>query len=224
MYEADGLKFARGNNTIYNEGVQGIKHCGFEPKTVVDIGAYAGCLAIYAAAKFGAHCLAVEPVSFKDLYENCELNGVRNRIAILSAAVWNGVTIVGVNGDAGPCNAPGHNNFQWDSNIPFSTVKFTDLLQVFAGIDYLKIDTEGSEYNFLEPGCLDLLQDRVRWIDLELHAPLPAEAGHVHKFYKGLDRTQCQDRVFGLLKEAGFKREDKSEFSQPANRSCWSKA
>jgi FkbM family methyltransferase len=141
--------------------------------TVVDIGANLGAFALYAARQGAKAVLAYEPNSaaFRCLQRNVEANGlsgiVRPRRLAVSAVAGQDVRF--------PCAPSAYNRIAAeDESGEFETVRTTSLAEILArdaaqGIDLLKLDCEGAEYDILfSTGPLDIR--RVREIRMEYHS------------------------------------------------------
>lgn len=116
--------------------------------TVIDIGANVGAFCIRAARRT-AHVVAVEPVTFALLRENCRLNQAQVHI------------IEGALGDGKP------REILWDdARCMAPTFPLKKIIAMAGGCDFLKCDCEGAEWQI---DHRDLLG--IRRIEMELHLP-----------------------------------------------------
>jgi len=141
--------------------------------TVVDIGANLGAFALYAARNGARIVLAYEPngAAFRCLQRNIEANGfsgtVRPRQLAVSAVAGKNVRF--------PLAPSVYNRIAAENESgEFETVRTTSLAEILVrdavqGIDLLKLDCEGAEYDILFSAApLDL--GRVREIRMEYHS------------------------------------------------------
>jgi FkbM family methyltransferase len=141
--------------------------------TVVDIGANLGAFALYAARRGARTVLAYEPngAAFRCLQRNIEANGlsgtVRPRQLAVSALAGQKVKF--------PCAPSVYNRVATEGESgEFETVGTTSLAEILAhdavqGIDLLKLDCEGAEYDILFSAApADI--GRVREIRMEYHS------------------------------------------------------
>jgi FkbM family methyltransferase len=141
--------------------------------TVVDVGANLGAFALYAARRGARTVLAYEPngAAFRCLQRNVEANGlsgtVRPRQLAVSAVAGQNVKF--------PLAPSVYNRIAAEEEPgEFETVRTTSLSEILErdavqGIDLLKLDCEGAEYDILFSAApLDIA--RVREIRMEYHA------------------------------------------------------
>ena len=141
--------------------------------TVVDIGANLGAFALYAARQGAKAVLAYEPNSaaFRCLQRNVEVNGlsdiVRPRQLAVSAVAGQHVRF--------PSAPSAYNRIAAEGESgKFETVRTTSLAEILArdaaqGIDLLKLDCEGAEYDILFSTASSDIR-RVREIRMEYHS------------------------------------------------------
>lgn len=139
------------------------------PKVVVDIGSHIGGTALFCASK-GALVYAYEPErsNFEQLEKNVKANGFQNKIHIFRKAVGAGKKrYLHIHEKNEGCHS-------FDEKIAegmSERVQMVDVIsaeEVFKDIphcDFLKIDCEGAEYEFLE----DLPVEKIDQISMELH-------------------------------------------------------
>jgi len=141
---------------------------------VIDIGAHCGGLSLTAVQSGAKHVLAFEATSLNYYYlvKNIYLNHFEKIILPYHLAV-------STNSGTEQAFYMGNSNI-WNSNASkYSTkgkkykaysIAFTDILKQFKIIDYLKIDVEGMEFEFIKPTEeLGKLLQHVRYLDLEVH-------------------------------------------------------
>jgi FkbM family methyltransferase len=147
----------------------GLEQINLSPEdTVIDIGANIGMFSIYIKKKFGCKVIAFEPVSvnFEHFKKNIELNGLSindfelHNVAITSKE--NDIIQIGTP----PYNSGGSSIFHKCDII--SNCK-TERLHKYITKDckYLKIDTEGGEFEII-PDILDVLNN-FKYIGIEYH-------------------------------------------------------
>jgi FkbM family methyltransferase len=170
---------------------------GFEPKIIVDAGAYIGLSALFFAAKYPkAHIICIEPN--KDNYAFLKRNteGYKN-ITCLNTAVWNTSRLLEVK-DYGH----GHWGFvveetDKESAESFTSTSISDLIKKYNinGIDILKIDIEGAEKEMFSNNFHAWLP-RTKVIMIELH----------DHFKKG-----CSTAFYDALKQHNFTSYERGE-------------
>jgi len=122
---------------------------------VLDIGANVGGFAIGAALKV-KHVYAIEPIFYKELEENIELNNISN-ITILPIALGDGIKNVTLS------------FFGKKREDAIPTYTFKDICKIIQDqnnhtISFLKCDCEGYEW-YITPSDLD----GIRKIEMEIH-------------------------------------------------------
>lgn len=140
--------------------------------TVVDIGANIGTYALYAARCGATSVLAYEPnsASFNILQRNVEVNRLSGAIQPRQLAVS---AVAGQNVRF-PLAPSVYNRIAAENESgEFESVQTTNLAEILAhdalqGIDLLKIDCEGAEYDILLGAASEDLQ-RIREIRMEYH-------------------------------------------------------
>lgn len=143
-------------------------------KTIVDIGAYIGCTALYFLSKFPEakiFCLEPDNASFDLLQINTSAHAERTHL--IKAAAWNSDTTI----RALPLKRP---RFKWSAkfteecaheDLPgVKTVSIPSFLKVSGApfIDLLKIDIEGGEFILFEKNCCDWIS-RIKNLMIEFH-------------------------------------------------------
>ncbi len=140
---------------------------------VVDIGANLGAFALYAARRGARTVLAYEPngAAFRCLQRNIEVNGLSGTIRPRQLAV---AAVAGQNVRF-PLAPSVYNRIATEEERgEFEIVRTTTLAEILAreavqGIDLLKLDCEGAEYDILFSAApLDM--SRVREIRMEYHS------------------------------------------------------
>ncbi len=138
---------------------------------VVDIGAHAGSLTCFAAAR-GCRVLAVEPLEIDRLAKNIYTNQLQRKVSIIQAAVV--------------ANAPSEHCMRRVANDAMVGVAYLEdrtmdggdalgitpqqILDIFGPPDFLKFDIEGGEWELLHLGVLQPLLQASRFVDFEVHA------------------------------------------------------
>lgn len=167
-FQVDGLNM-EGFPSIYNGAVQIIKDHTGPLKTVVDIGAHQGSLALHAAKRGAERVLAVEPHpgNFQFLVRNIHVNGYWGTVIPLPYAVAE------IGRDTGYLADIKFNGNGGQFKVP--AMSFLRLLRrAYLPVDYLKMDIEEYEYvifaedqrRFLEP-----VMSKIRYTEIECHAP-----------------------------------------------------
>lgn len=146
-------------------------------KVVVDIGANIGVFALYAAHVLKAsRVFAYEPHagSFACLQRNIRENGLENRISAWQLAVTDAPgQQVRLTMGAGPYNtlfADEHPDMAgvYGATESVRTTNMAEIVRAAGGIDVLKLDCEGSEYDILLGSTPDVLR-QVGEIRMEYH-------------------------------------------------------
>jgi FkbM family methyltransferase len=171
-------------------------------RTVVDIGANLGVFALYAARQGASRIIAFEPnaAAFGCMQRNIAESRMEQRILPRRLAV---------SGTAGrtvrfPRDASVYNAIAPDDAAgDFETVETVSLAAIVAqdapqGIDLLKMDCEGAEYDILYASDAPL--ERVREIRMEYHGGRGAELA---EYLRGrgfrIDRLEPDGRWTGML-------------------------
>jgi FkbM family methyltransferase len=200
IFNIEGIKFRckdKFDKIIFEDATRDLKIHRQQPlRTVVDIGAHMGSVSLYAA-KIGAQKVyALEPSweNYSYLVHNILLNGFYSIIPIKSSVVKN--SFLGFEKlRYGRYLNSGQKSLLYrtdgfDEYESVGTIGFKDILKwvinykhnkehhfnTYNIIDYLKIDIEGGEFDFLDDTdeeLIDLL-NKVRYINLEIH-PLDNE-------------------------------------------------
>ncbi len=157
---------------------------------VVDIGANIGVFSLQAC-QAGATVTAYEPMAdtCKVMQANVNANGMSDRIAVVRKGVaqdsGSREIFLGNRNHSMSCSFFPHENTSADS-VTIQTIAFADVLAAHTRIDFLKIDCEGAEFEFLVPGCNLSNVDR---IVLEYHEITP-------EFRKGTLEAVLRHRGF----------------------------
>jgi FkbM family methyltransferase len=181
-------------------------------KTIVDIGANMGSFAIYAARSCPdarIFCYEPHPRNFEFLTQNILVNALGQRITAFQCAV----AATSDQRTFGLGQSPTH-SFLGAETGDFETVRCTTLTEILSsrclgGIDFLKINCEGAEYEILEScGPNDL--KRVANIRLEYHNLDGATKNgrYISQFLEGqgykIERFTRYIEKSGLFEESGF--------------------
>lgn len=201
----DGLKIIIRNNIwdarivaeVFLSGVyiKNINISPHSPPVVVDVGAYIGDFALYAAKYLNAHVIAYEPIqeNFGILLENIKINDLEDKIKPWNKAIGLDTSLVlNVTKKEDEIHA---SSFMYSDTGERITVESGTLEDVFNEnkinkIDILKIDCEGCEYDVLLNSPNKVFQ-RIKNIVFEYHEIL----NHEEKLFM----------IFKKLKEAGYK-------------------
>jgi len=161
-----------------------------EPRVVIDIGAHIGGTSILCA-KRGAEVYAYEPEkeNFKLLTENVVKNGFENKIHCTKKAVGNKGkrTLYLHSGNSGKASLSEKSK----TTEQIDCIPISDVFKNISHCDFLKIDCEGAEYEFIK----DIPFEKVSQISMELHKGNQQEIidylkNYYKVFYKpALDRT-----------------------------------
>lgn len=145
-----------------------------ELDTVIDLGAYIGDFAVWAAKEFNAKkVLAVDadPENFSFIPENIKLNNVEKIVKPIHKAIYSEsnkkVSIKAPSEDIHAVKAIDSDESKGD--IP--TITFKKLLQnnKISFIDFLKVDIEGAEEFVFTDENKSIFKDKVRFVALEAH-------------------------------------------------------
>lgn len=151
------------------------KHFGIMPKdVVVDIGANIGSFSVYAAwLQPTARVLAVEPLeaNFSLLKRNAEINKLANlevfRMGIMGQA--GEVRIYHGTGSAEASSSVLLTGIVDESRVEkVPCISFVELMDKVPRCDFLKVDCEGAEYDFL-PSAPSASLKKVRKLAMEYH-------------------------------------------------------
>lgn len=175
---------------------------GFEIRkndVVFDIGAHIGAFSIFAA-KSKANVYAFEPVpeNYELLKENVELNTAKNITPVNKAVLSRKQTIKII---LSPGHTGGHSQFFSAFNSTYlsenkneyveaETVSLQDFIEKneIRGIDFLKMDCEGAEYDILF-NCPDSILGKIKKISMEYHC---------------IDKKRDSAALKGFLEKKGF--------------------
>jgi FkbM family methyltransferase len=142
-----------------------VKYDRWPMEIVVDLGAHYGSLSLMAAAR-GARVIAVEPVWFKPLVTNITNNCLSDKIIPLPLVVTRDTEREKIrlasSGNDGMIGA-----YYQASSVCLrawaQSISFRNIMRLCPdGVDYLKVDIEGSEYEIFAPD-LALRTGRRTW-------------------------------------------------------------
>lgn len=139
---------------------------------VIDIGAHVGAVSLVAAKKGAKKVIAYEADSrnYQCLCENIRINNFEKVITAHHLAV---ASRTGEKRRLCTGYESGGTSFYCDpANFKeeVGTIAFKDIIREHKEIDYLKIDVEGAEFEFIEPNEeVHELFKRVSFLDLETH-------------------------------------------------------
>lgn len=181
---------------------------------VIDLGAHAGGFAVYAAKKGAKRVYAYEAdtENFKCLEENIAMNQLKDIIIPYHRFVAAQSDKLYPLYDG---NQSGMHSLYWASNHireRVKTIAFKEILGEFDKIDYLKIDVEGAEFEFIEPTEeIRTLFQRVRYLDIQYH---PQMITHFSSLGDKVDKEllekikwnfdTCEEYMREFLKTCGF--------------------
>lgn len=144
----------------------------FKPSVVIDIGSCIGMLAIFAAKQGAETVVAVEPApdNFVNILENISLNNT-SKIRSLLCAITNKDDdkrmIYRAGGNVGQTSLEFNSAVSYDA-MRVVTVSFNSLMNDYQEVDYLKIDVEGAEYEFIDDTAIESLK-KVKFLDIDTH-------------------------------------------------------
>ena len=152
------------DNILYGEQSKAYYRIPENPRVVVDLGAHIGGTSILCAG-LGAEVYAYEPIkeNYDLLCENVKLNGFSEQIHCYKKGVgYPGVRKLYLN----PKNS-GMACFSVSSGFKeyVDIISINEVLRDIPECDFLKIDVEGAEYEFIN----DLPFEKIAAISLELH-------------------------------------------------------
>lgn len=161
---------------------------------VIDVGANIGMFSIYVKKKFGCKVVAYEPVpvNFEHFKKNIELNG----LSLSDFTLYNNA-VSSKEGDIITIGTPPYNSGGSSIYHKMDHISKCETKSLSKGLlercDYLKIDTEGSEFDIV-PSILNHL-DKVKYIGIEYHTLGGNKPYELHKklkeVYKGV--IFCQE-------------------------------
>lgn len=214
ILEIKGLKFryregVQWDSYIVNDELQGNMYDIPEhPKVVVDIGAHIGGTSILCASK-GAEVYAYEPKkdSFDLLVENARLNGFENKIHCFNKGVGNpGKRKLWLFMDNSGMPSLMDDRFKQERGTyeMVDVISFDEVMKDIPHCDFLKVDCEGAEWEFLL-NLSEELANKIDRIAAELHFENNEEIGrHLEKFYKVYAKsdlsTPCNNRFINCTK------------------------
>jgi FkbM family methyltransferase len=202
---ADKQHFQIDGCTFIHENVQGLHNIAREiwqdnayrytpepNQIVVDAGANVGLFTVWAAMH-GALVYAYEPcrASYEDLLRNVVLNHVEGRVFAHNFGLWSvtdRLTLWHLDSDSG-----GHSLLEPSRKHGEDVlcVNVDDALRTLRRIDFLKLDTEGAEYEILQYASPETLK-KIQAFAVEWHGPAMGP-----NFQQ--DETHRYDRIRGRL-------------------------
>jgi FkbM family methyltransferase len=158
-WSKNGIKFRHMHWTILEVfefgNYEGIDVNG---KVVIDVGAFVGDTAIYFALKGAKSIIAIEPLpaNYEELLDNVNLNGMRNKINVINAALGSKHGVVKVPRNV-PVSIRGSSIDMYKKHgigklIDIKSITLSDLINEYAidGNDaMLKMDCEGCEFDVI---------------------------------------------------------------------------
>lgn len=215
-----GMKMKVPQENIGGAILEGALLClkGYEGplNTIIDIGAHAGGFSVYAAIKGAKKVYAYEADSnnFECLKENITTNNLEGVITPyhLFVASRNDelCPLYEVQSASFGFNSGMHSRY-WDHNERrlrgyVKSIAFKDILNNFRIIDYLKIDVEGAEFEFIEPTEeMRTLFQRVRYLDIQYHPWMitnKLDDGLLERIHWNVDT--CEEDMRNFFKTCGF--------------------
>lgn len=179
ILDFEGLKVTMRNDihdfNVLGGAIDTLKKSNIENiDIVVDIGTHCGGLSLYSAKRGAKRVFAFEaaPINYFHLVNNIFLNCFENVIIPYNLAVSNvtgDLVTMHMSDEDWSLNASKYATF--GHHFTTHTISFEKILNNLSHIDYLKIDVEGMEFEFIckTPNIRTLLR-KVRFIDLEVHA------------------------------------------------------
>jgi FkbM family methyltransferase len=164
-----------------------------ENDTVIDIGANIGMFSIYVKKKFNCNIIAFEPVllNFEHFKKNIELNGLSlDDLELHNTAIASiGEQIINIGTPMH--NSGGSSIFYYCDTM--SECK-TETLHKYINktCTYLKVDTEGAEYDIIPSIINDL--NKFKYIGIEYHT---FNSDHNPTDLHNLIKSNFQGKVFG---------------------------
>lgn len=158
---------------VWDDDTYQIRGYPMRGKRVIDIGANCGAFSVLAALLGAESVVAYEPhpVSVELLRANVELNGVADVVAVVEAAVDPTAATIHVDGISGGVHRS-------ETGTEVVTVHPDAALAVHDHVDFLKMDCEGCEYDFVAAVDSDTLL-RVDTLRMEFHGPRMPHLGHL---------------------------------------------
>ena len=170
---------------------------------VVDVGAHKGIFSTWCAMH-GAFVHAYEPskASFETMLINLRLNSVETRVTARNMAIWSQACRLPLYhwpGDAG-------GNSLLEVRQDSEDVLCTTLEEAFTYVrwcDFLKVDTEGAEFEILGYASDSVLQ-RVGALAVEIHSPALDPGGREHPVKFTAYTDEKYERIVDRLRRNGF--------------------
>lgn len=181
---------------IYNEVIETNQYdltvADIKNRTVVDIGANIGCMAIMAASMGATIAIGIEPVkeTFEKFKNNVSRSGFKNVLPmkfVVTAADGSYHKISKNNSNSGANSLYNvDNDFELVPSVSMETI-----LKLCVGDDiFLKLDCEGAEYDIIMNATKESMR-RIKTIVLEVHSDL-------HPVYKGREILENKLRELGF--------------------------
>lgn len=145
----------------------------------IDIGAWAGATVLYAARR-ARHvwCFEPDPVAYRYLIWNLELNGITN-VTAFGAALWGETGVMrmaSLGGEPGDSMTSVLGNTSDGTNVLSMAWETFERAQDLSNVSLVKMDVEGAEFA-LVPHLRDWLQLQRPAFYLSTHAPFVEQDG-----------------------------------------------
>jgi FkbM family methyltransferase len=210
---------------------------------VIDIGANSGTVGFYLLTQGAAkHCVFVEPLLEERLREKAAEQHVENRCVIIPKVVARKSGLI----YRFRAMSDGQASFMFKEGGPWwgteecevESISFVELLRHYDRIDFLKIDIEGGEWNFLAPDK-DILKQlkKVGYMDLEIHVGgndyeetiKGLDLEFFHPYYQkriktGMNRGDIRALMVDWLVDAGFQRPEADNLQKQGKEFSFARA
>jgi FkbM family methyltransferase len=177
---------------------------GFEPKSIVDLGANVGYSVVYHAVRYpDARIVAVEPdeANARMALANIALGHRRGKIDMLQTAIWHRPTRLEITNPGAPAWAIRVDEARGSGPQTFPATTMGEIMDRFdlPQVDVVKVDIEGGERSLFAENVEWL--DRVNALVVEFHdrfAPGCREPviAAIERYFGEYDETKCGENSF----------------------------
>jgi len=202
IHRVSGLKFKElrtGVVEVLCLGHYPLNDIDLRGKEVVDIGAYVGDSTLYFLYKGAEKIIAIEPHphAYEELLYNLEINGVRDRIIAINAALGGrkGYCYIPEDLDVNETIEFNYLDRSTKEGIDVEVITLEDVLRYVKEPYFLKMDCEGCEYEVINYSLNSLL--KFKYIIFEYHnANLSEHRQALNRLSKNLECHKIHYELF----------------------------